>query len=99
MSKCSHNLQVELMTYSSIHMSRVASGFNLANRIKSAFLVAVLTLSSSSCNPTNYNVNKHKPVCLRMETVQSTHSTDKAENCVSTFTKTNYLLLELAADI
>lgn len=96
MSKCSHflysailDLQVELMAYSSIHISRVASGFNSANRIKVAFLVAILTLSSSSCNPTNYIVNKHKLVCLRMETVQPTHSTDLAESCVCTFTETN----------
>lgn len=78
------DLQVELMNYSSIHIS----GFNLANRIKVAFLVALLTLSSSSCNPTNHNVKKHKQVCLRMETVQPTDSTDLAESCVCTFRKT-----------
>lgn len=62
LSKYSHflyntilDLQVELVDYSSIHIS----GFNLANRIKVAFLVALLTLSSSSCNPTNYNVKKN----------------------------------------
>lgn len=78
------DLQVELMDYSSIHIS----GFNLANRIKVAFLVALLTLSSCSCYPTNYNVKKHKQVCLRMETVQPTHSTDLAESCVCAFRKT-----------